>query len=90
MRFPGSRRTIGRTYSISPEAIERLAEFDATEDEFQAISLSAADLARDPTLGYRIHFEVSDNSGLFAYSVGRFTLFYRYDKHKLEVVTIRL
>jgi hypothetical protein len=79
-----------RTYSISPEAIERLAGFDATEDEFHAISLSASDLARDPTLGYRIPFEVFDNSGLFGYSVGRFNLIYRYDKNMLDVVTISL
>lgn len=79
-----------RTYSISPEAIERLAEFDATEDEFRAISLSAADLAKDPTLGYRIPFEVFDNSGLFGYSVGRFNLIYRYEKNTLDVVTISL
>ena len=79
-----------RTYSISPEAIERLADFDATEDEFQAISLSAADLARDPTLGYRIPFEGFDHRGLFGYNIGRFNLIYRYDKNTLDAVTISL
>lgn len=79
-----------RAYSISPEAIESLAEFDATEDEFQAISLSASDLAKDPTLGYTVPFGIFDNSGLFGYSVGRFNLIYRYDKNTLDVVTISL
>jgi len=75
-----------REHIINPRAIERLADLNATDAELDVIETQVALLAKTPALGYFLPF--SGSHELRRYDVGRFTLIYKYDDARLEVVTV--
>jgi plasmid stabilization system protein ParE len=75
-----------RDHFISPLAIERLADMNATDAELEILETQIALLAKDPRLGYRLPF--SNAAELRRYDVGRFGLIYQYNESRLEVVTV--
>jgi plasmid stabilization system protein ParE len=75
-----------REYLISPRAIERLADLNATEAELSAIEVQVASLSKTPTLGYLLPF--SDLRELRRYDVGRFGLIYKFNDARLDIVTV--
>ena len=75
-----------RDHLISPRAIERLADLNATDAELKVIEEQIAFLAKDPTLGYPLPF--SGPGKLRRYDVGRFGLIYKYNDARVEVVTV--
>ncbi len=75
-----------RDYLISPRAIERLADLNATDAELEIVESQLALLAKAPRLGYLLPF--SDPRELRRYDVGRFGLIYRFNDAALEVVTV--
>ena len=79
-----------RDHLISPRAIERLADLNATDAELEVIEEQIVFLAKDPTLGYPLPFSgrVSGPGELRRYDVGRFGLIYKYNDARVEVVTV--
>jgi mRNA-degrading endonuclease RelE of RelBE toxin-antitoxin system len=75
-----------RAYLISPSAIERLADLNATDAELSALEAQIALLSKTPTLGYLLPFFNTRN--LRRYDVGRFGLIYKYDDARLDVVAV--
>lgn len=75
-----------RNHLISPRAIERLADLNATDAELEVIEAQVALLAKNPELGYLLPF--SDPHELRRYDVGRFGLIYEYNDARVEVVTV--
>jgi hypothetical protein len=84
-----------RRYFYSPEAIENLATFKATDAEFKSIDAQVAGLAgeKDTKPGYRIPFQdplLDPSKSLYRHQVGRFQLNYIFDKDELEVVSVMI
>jgi plasmid stabilization system protein ParE len=75
-----------RDHIVSPRAIERLADLNATDAELDIIETQVALLAKTPKVGYVLPF--SGPRELRRYDVGRFGLIYTYNDAKLEVVTV--
>jgi len=75
-----------RDHLISPRAIERLADLNATDAELEIIATQVALLAKSPKLGYLLPF--SDPRKLRRYDVGRFGLIYKFNDARVEVITI--
>jgi plasmid stabilization system protein ParE len=75
-----------RDHLISPRAIERLADLNATDAELEIIEAQVALLAKTPKLGYPLPF--SDPRELRRYDVGRFVLIYKFNDARVEVVTV--
>ena len=75
-----------RDHLISPRAIERLADLNATDAELEIIEAQVALLAKTPKLGYLLPF--SDRRELRRYDVGRFGLIYKFNDARVEVVTV--
>ncbi|HXP78592.1 MAG TPA: type II toxin-antitoxin system RelE/ParE family toxin [Verrucomicrobiae bacterium] len=71
---------------ISPRAIERLADLNATDSELEGIEAQVALLAKTPILGYLLPF--SDPRELRRFDVGRFGLIYKFNDTRLEVVDV--
>lgn len=76
---------VQRTVTVSPRAIERLAEMRITEDEWAAIREQARTLAASPTAGYLVPFRISSET-MFRYDVGRFALLYIFTSKSLHIV----
>jgi hypothetical protein len=76
-----------RKFYYSPKVVERFAELNTTEQEFDAVSAQVEALAANPKLGYPIPFLIS-STPLFRFDVGRFGLIYWYSKDKLEIVMV--
>jgi hypothetical protein len=77
-----------RKYYYSPTAVDRLADLNITELEFNILDERIAAIARDPHLGSAIPFLLIGSDHLFRFEVGRFALIYRYNKDEIEVVTV--
>jgi plasmid stabilization system protein ParE len=75
-----------RDHLISPLAIERLADLNATDAELEIIEAQVALLAKTPKLGYLVPF--SGPRELRRYDVGRFGLIYEFNDARVEVVTV--
>jgi len=75
-----------RDHLISPRAIERLADLNATDAELEIIEAQVALLAKNPTLGYLLPF--SAPCDLRRYDVGRFGLIYKFNDARVEIVTV--
>ena len=75
-----------RDHLISPRAIERLADLNATDAELGIIEAQVALLAKTPRLGYVLPF--SDPRELRRYDVGRFGLIYKFNDARVEIVTV--
>lgn len=76
-----------RARYYSPLSIQRLAEMNATPEDFRAIDKQLTELAQRPRQGYRVPFHQSSES-LWRFDVGRFGLIYTFDKGEIEVVTV--
>jgi mRNA-degrading endonuclease RelE of RelBE toxin-antitoxin system len=75
-----------RDHLISPRAIVRLADLNATDAELEIIEAQVALLGKTPRLGYLLPF--SDPHELRRYDVGRFGLIYKFDDARVEIVTV--
>jgi hypothetical protein len=78
---------VQRTVTVSPRAIERLAEMRITEDEWPAIREQARTLAASPTTGYPVPFRISSQT-MFRFDVGRFGLLYIFSSESLHIVAV--
>ena len=72
---------------FSLTANRRLTDLRPTDEEFKAIDLQLAELARTPELGFEFPFQDQPRK-LFRFDVGRFGLIYTYDDDEINVVTI--
>jgi hypothetical protein len=76
-----------RRLYFSLTANRRLADLRPTDEEFNAIDLQLATLAKNPALGFEFPFQNQPRKHL-RFDVGRFGFIYTYDKDEINVLTV--
>ena len=76
-----------RKLYFSLTANRRLTDLRPTDEEFKAIDLQLAELAKNPALGFEFPFQNQPRK-LLRFDVGRFGFIYTYGDEEINVVTI--